>query len=85
MLAAKVEEESIHQKNIDKSSRTVQADDVVSFRQLHSRNELGGLEDVFESSLSQALIGSSQRTGLDLSVSKLNKVSTFDSLHTTTI
>lgn len=74
MLAAKAEEESANQKNVDKISRTIQADDLVSFKQLLSRTELGGLEDVFESSLSQALIGSSQRAGLDLSVSKLNKV-----------
>jgi len=74
MLAAKAEEELTNQKNTDKNSRTVQPDDLVSFKQLLSRTELGGLEDVFESSLSQALIGSSQRAGLDLSVSKLNKV-----------
>lgn len=78
MLAAKAEEESANQKNVDKISRTIQADDLVSFKQLLSRTELGGLEDVFESSLSQALIGSSQRAGLDLSVSKLNKVCTYN-------
>ena len=74
MLAAKAEEEAAAQKNLEKNNRSVQADDLVSFKQLLSRNELGGLEDVFESSLSQALVGSAQRTGLDLSVSKLNKV-----------
>lgn len=74
MLAAKAEEEAAAQKNLEKNSRSIQADDLVSFKQLLSRNELGGLEDVFESSLSQALVGSAQRTGLDLSVSKLNKV-----------
>ena len=74
MLAAKAEEEATAQKNLEKNTRSIQADDLVSFKQLLSRNELGGLEDVFESSLSQALSGSSQRTGLDLSVSKLNKV-----------
>jgi len=74
MLAAKGEDELSTLKNADKKNRSVQADDLVSFKQLLSRTELGGLEDVFESSLSQALIGSSQRPGLDLSVSKLNKV-----------
>ena len=74
MLAAKAEEDSAALKNSEKNNRSVQADDLVSFKQLHSRTELDGLEDVFESSLSQALIGSSQRPGVDLSVSKLNKV-----------
>ena len=74
MLAAKAEEEEATAKSQEKNSRAVQADDLVSFTQLLSRNELGGLEDVFESSLSQALVGSAQRSGLDLSVSKLNKV-----------
>ena len=72
MLAAKAEEDSAALKNSEKNNRSVQADDLVSFKQLHSRTELDGLEDVFESSLSQALIGSSQRPGVDLSVSKLN-------------
>lgn len=74
MLAAKAEEDAVAQKSLEKNSRSVQADDLVSFKQLLSRNELGGLEDVFESSLSQALIGSAHRSGFDLSVSKLNKV-----------
>ena len=63
MLAAKGEDELSTLKNADKKNRSVQADDLVSFKQLLSRTELGGLEDVFESSLSQALIGSSQRPG----------------------
>lgn len=74
MLAAKAEEDAAAQKNLEKNNRSVQADDPVPFKQLLSRNEMGGLEDVFESSLSQALIGSAQRSGFDLSVSKLNKV-----------
>lgn len=74
MLAAKAEEEAATQKTLEKNNRSVQADDLISFKQLLSRNEVGGLEDVFESSLSQALVGSAQRPGLDLSASKLNKV-----------
>ena len=75
MLAAKAEEDAMAQKNLEKNNRSVQADDLVPFKQLLSRTELGdGLEDVFESSLSQALVGSAQRSALDLSVSKLSKV-----------
>ncbi len=79
MLLAKAEEEAQQSKSQEKSQRTVQADDVVPFAQLMSRADLGGLEDVFESSLSQALSGSGQRSGgPDLSVSKLNKVRRID-------
>ena len=74
MLAAKAEEEAATQKNLEKNNRIVQPDDLIPFTQLLSRTELGALEDVFESSLSQALMGSNQRSGIDLSVSKLNKV-----------
>lgn len=74
MLAAKAEEDAAARKSLEKNNRTVQADDNVAFQQLLPRNELGGLEDIFESSLTQALIGASQRQGLDLGDTKLNKV-----------
>lgn len=74
MLAAKADEDAAAQKNLEKNNRKVHADDNISFEQLLPRNELGGLEDVFESSLSRAIVGSSQRQGLDLGDTKLNKV-----------
>ena len=74
MLAAKAEEDATAQKNLEKNNRKIHADDNISFEQLLPRNELGGLEDVFESSLSRAIVGSSQRQGLDLGDTKLNKV-----------
>ncbi|CAG9854809.1 unnamed protein product [Phyllotreta striolata] len=75
MLLAKETEEATDQKSREKSRAAVQTDDAITFVQLESdrSGELG--ENVFETSLSQALMGG--KTGQsDSSVgsSKLNKI-----------
>ncbi|XP_017774158.1 PREDICTED: coatomer subunit beta [Nicrophorus vespilloides] len=74
MLTAKEIEEVSTQKAKEKPNHKIQADDPISFMQLQpdKSGELG--ENVFESSLSQALVGG--RTGGNelVSNSKLNKV-----------
>ncbi|KAF5300461.1 hypothetical protein FQA39_LY02260 [Lamprigera yunnana] len=74
MLVAKEIEETATQKAKEKISNIIQVDDPISFMQLQSdRSELG--ENVFETSLSQALVGG--RTGssdTNISTTKLNKV-----------
>ncbi|RZF48550.1 hypothetical protein LSTR_LSTR011165 [Laodelphax striatellus] len=58
MLAAKTEEDASTQKAKEKPGLRVQADDPISFLQLSAVRELGGgAENVFELSLSQAVIG----------------------------
>ncbi|XP_047003806.1 coatomer subunit beta [Schistocerca americana] len=58
MLAAKAEEEASTQKAKEKPGSKVQADDPISFVQLSAhRGDLGGAENVFELSLTQAVAG----------------------------
>lgn len=74
MLHAKHEEEIETQKAKEKKSIDVQADDPISFGQLAAKGDLGGTENLFELSLSQA-VGLSKKEGSgDLSSSKLSKV-----------
>lgn len=57
MLAASAEEDKEVQKAKEKETEVIQADDPISFLQLNAgRNDMGG-ENVFEASLTQALIG----------------------------
>ncbi|KAJ3628311.1 hypothetical protein MTP99_015625 [Tenebrio molitor] len=75
MLVAKELEEALNQKAKEKQGNVIQADDPISFLQLQAdkSGELG--ENVFETSLSQALVGG--RTGggeTSGNVNKLNKV-----------
>lgn len=75
MLIAKEVEETSTQKAKEKSGNTIQTDDPISFLQLESdrSGELG--ENVFESSLSQALIGGRGAGSESLSgMNKLNKI-----------
>ncbi|XP_060526014.1 coatomer subunit beta [Cylas formicarius] len=75
MLLAKELEEATNQKAKEKSSAKIQTDDPINFLQLEAvkSGELG--ENMFETSLSQALIGG-RGTGSEAAsgVSKLNKV-----------
>ncbi|CAG9837457.1 unnamed protein product [Diabrotica balteata] len=72
MLLAKESVEAISQKSKEKNKRTIQTDDAISFLQLETdkSGELG--ENVFEMSLSQALVGG--RTGGGESVLSSNKL-----------
>lgn len=75
MLVAKETEEASTQKAKEKTGNTIQTDDPISFLQLESdrSGELG--ENVFESSLSQALIGGRGAGSESLSgMNKLNKI-----------
>lgn len=74
MLLAKELEDMSIQKAKEKPNNKIQADDPISFLQLNQdkSGELG--DNIFESSLSQALVGG-RNTGSELvSTSKLNKV-----------
>ncbi|XP_045460972.1 coatomer subunit beta [Harmonia axyridis] len=75
MLLAKEKEDASNQKAKEKIGKVIQADDAINFLQLQTdkSNELG--ENMFETSLSQALAGG-RIGGSDAasSVSKLNKV-----------
>jgi len=53
---------------------TVEADDPIPFLQLVSKNEMVNGEDVFETSLSQAVGFDSKKDFIDFSSSKLSKV-----------
>jgi coatomer subunit beta len=61
MLVAKELEEALNQKAKEKQGNVIQADDPISFLQLQAdkSGELG--ENVFETSLSQALVGGPHR------------------------
>ncbi|XP_063232537.1 coatomer subunit beta isoform X1 [Bacillus rossius redtenbacheri] len=76
MLAAKAEEEATTQKAKEKPGSLVHADDPISFLQLSSlRGELGATENVFELSLSQAVVGGGRQLGPDPGLpGKLSKV-----------
>ncbi|XP_039294809.1 coatomer subunit beta [Nilaparvata lugens] len=88
MLAANTEEDANTQKAKEKPGLRVQADDPIAFLQLSSRGGEGGAgtgaaENVFEASLSQAVIGGAGGTGAGgilmgtphpLASTKLNKV-----------
>ncbi|XP_054261558.1 coatomer subunit beta isoform X1 [Macrosteles quadrilineatus] len=77
MLTAKAEEEATTQKAKEKPGHKVQADDPISFLQLSTVRgaELGGTENVFELSLSQAVAGGGMGgSAPPLSATKLNKV-----------
>jgi coatomer subunit beta len=74
MLSVKAEEEREFQKNRERKSVRVHADDPISFLQLLSKNELGTSENMFDLTLSQALgVGIKKELGKTAS-SKLNKV-----------
>ncbi|XP_044743762.1 coatomer subunit beta [Chrysoperla carnea] len=79
MLAANEEEDVTTQKAKEKNAQIIQPDDPILFLQLSAgRNDLGG-ENVFEASLTKALIGGhtpGQGTASEItaSSSKLNKV-----------
>lgn len=73
MLVAKEIEETASQRAKEKISNVIQVDDPVIFLQLQSdRSELG--ENVFETSLSQALVGGRPTNESGSTISKLNKV-----------
>lgn len=74
MLQAKELEEASTQKTKEKPTHKIHADDPITFVQLHSDRggELG--ENVFETSLSQALVGGRIGGNDAMSISKLNKV-----------
>lgn len=74
MLIAKEIEEASCQKAKEKPGTKIQADDPITFLQLQSdrSGELG--ENVFESSLTQALAGRTGTSEASASASKLNKV-----------
>lgn len=75
MLTAQTDEEMQEKKSKKKQAAKVQADDPIAFTQLAtSRNDQLG-ENVFESSLNQALAGTKSTTISDVvSSSKLNKI-----------
>jgi coatomer subunit beta len=75
MLTAQSDEEMQEKKSKKKQAAKVQADDPIAFTQLAtSRNDQLG-ENVFESSLNQALAGTKSTTISDVvSSSKLNKI-----------
>lgn len=74
MLMAKEQEEATNQKSKEKAGAKIQTDDPISFLQLETDKggELG--ENMFETSLSQALIGGRGTGAEALSANKLNKV-----------
>lgn len=75
MLIAKEAEEATTQKSKEQSRHTIQTDDAISFLQLEAdkSGELG--ENVFEMSLSQALVGGrGGQTDSLISSNKLNKI-----------
>lgn len=75
MLIAKETEEATTQKSKEQSRHTIQTDDAISFLQLEAdkSGELG--ENVFEMSLSQALVGGrGGQTDSLISSNKLNKI-----------
>ncbi|XP_044257783.1 coatomer subunit beta [Tribolium madens] len=75
MLVAKEIEEALNQKAKEKAGNVIHADDPINFMQLQAdkSGELG--ENVFETSLSQALVGGrGGSTDTNTGVNKLNKV-----------
>lgn len=75
MLAAKVEEDSQNQKAKEKPGSVVQVDDAIQFLQLSRGSDLtGGAGDVFEQSLSAAVVGRPGGVGDAPAPSALSKV-----------
>lgn len=75
MLTAKAEEESQTQKAKEKPSNAVQVDDAIQFLQLTRGADLtGGAGDVFEESLSAAVVGKTGATSDAPAPSALSKV-----------
>ncbi|KAG1677518.1 Coatomer subunit beta [Nymphon striatum] len=74
MLAAKQDEEEQHQMAKMKKGVCIQVDDPIIFTQLSAKSGLGGTENMFEVSLSQAMGLNKKDTAGDFSSSKLNKV-----------
>lgn len=74
MLVAKEAEEALHQKSKEKTGNIIQPDDPITFIQLQvdKSGDLG--ENVFETSLSQALGGSRVGITENTASTKLNKV-----------
>ncbi|XP_059482364.1 coatomer subunit beta isoform X2 [Neocloeon triangulifer] len=74
MLAAQADEEATAQRAKEKPGAIVQPDEPVLFAQLAPKGDLGGQENVFDASLSQAMgLARSQDASIAAS-SKLNKV-----------
>lgn len=74
MLAAKAEEDKEQQRESQRKTVKVQADDPISFNQLINKSEFGATENMFELTLSQALGMSSKKDTDPMGSSKLNKV-----------
>ncbi|GAB6021950.1 Coatomer subunit beta [Chamberlinius hualienensis] len=73
MLAAKQKEEIEQLKAKETKGSLVQADDPISFMQLANKNDVGGTENLFDLSLSQA-VGMSKKESFDLKSNKLSKI-----------
>lgn len=74
MLAAKADEDKEQQRESQKKTVKVQADDPIAFNQLINKSEFGATENMFELTLSQALGMSSKKDADPMGSSKLNKV-----------
>uniref|UniRef100_T1JB85 Coatomer subunit beta n=1 Tax=Strigamia maritima TaxID=126957 RepID=T1JB85_STRMM len=74
MLEVKVAEEERNNKAKEKKGVSVQADDPVQFIQLATKTDVGGTENMFDLSLSQA-VGLGKKESYDPTATKLNKVS----------
>lgn len=74
MLTAKAEEDKEQQRESQRKTVKVQADDPIAFNQLINKSEFGATENMFELTLSQALGMSSKKDTDPLGSSKLNKV-----------
>ncbi|ODN05725.1 Coatomer subunit beta [Orchesella cincta] len=74
MLAEQAEFEATHSKTKKKKDVVVQPDDPIMFEQLVSKNDMINGEDVFETSLSQAVGLNPKKDDTDFSSSKLSKV-----------
>ena len=74
MLAAKADEDKEQQRESQRKTVKVQADDPIAFNQLINKSEFGATENMFELTLSQALGMSSKKDADPMGSSKLNKV-----------
>jgi coatomer subunit beta len=74
MLSVTADEERLFQKNRERKTVRVQADDPISFLQLISKNELGATENMFDLTLSQALGVGVKKEITAVTSSKLSKV-----------
>ncbi|XP_065346268.1 coatomer subunit beta [Cloeon dipterum] len=74
MLTAQADEEANAQRAKEKPGSVVQPDEPVNFGQLAPKNDLGGQENVFDASLSQAMGLARKEDTSIAAASKLNKV-----------